>query len=126
MKHRARLEREEREDKEVDELKRSNSDDTARLNIINARLKSIASGQLEDEADADDKEALEGEADELKANISKRNKRMEDISEKRKWNIDNICVVKEEKSIVNTKEAVSLKADDYVPTGETEGAIKES
>ena len=40
--------------------------------------------------------------------------------DKRSWNIDNICKVKDEKSIVNKMESASLKAEDFKPTGQTE------
>ena len=38
----------------------------------------------------------------------------------RKWNIDNICKVSEERSEFNSNQASSLKAEDYQPTGKTE------
>ena len=38
--------------------------------------------------------------------------RIAEIREKRKWNIDNICTVKEEKTIVNTTQSKSLAAKD--------------
>ena len=38
----------------------------------------------------------------------------------RKWNIDNICKVAEERSEFNNNQASSLKAEDYQPTGKTE------
>ena len=106
-------------------MERANSDDASRIKIITARIKAIQSGQLEDEADADDIEGLRGEADELTENISKRNKKINGYKEARMWNIDNICKVKEERSIVNKVDSASLKAEDFLPTGET-GWIKTS
>lgn len=44
----------------------------------------------------------------------------------RSWNIDNICKVKEEKTLVNTSEAKSLKAADFQPTGFTANAIAQA
>jgi hypothetical protein len=40
------------------------------------------------------------------------------------WNIDNICHVAEERSIVNDVKVSSLKADDFKPTGLTEQVMK--
>ena len=60
MKHRTRLEREEKEDKEIEAMNRSTADDEQRLKIINARIKAIQSGQLDpDEASVDDIEGRE-------------------------------------------------------------------
>lgn len=42
----------------------------------------------------------------------------------RAWNIDNICHVAEERSIVNDVKVSSLKADDFKPTGLTEQVMK--
>ena len=59
MKHRSRLEREEKEDKEMETMNRSTADDEQRLKIINARIEAIKSGKIDpDEASMDD---IEGE-----------------------------------------------------------------
>lgn len=121
MKHRSRLEREEKEDKEMEAMNRCTGDDKQRLKIIKARIEAIKSGKLDpDEASVDDIEGLQGEIDEINMNIAKRDKIIESYMKKRSWNIDNICKVKDEKSIVNKMESTSLKADDYAPTGHTE------
>ena len=61
MKHRSRLEREEKEDKEIEAMNRTTADDEQRLKIINARIKAIKTGQLDpDEASVDD---IEGKRD---------------------------------------------------------------
>jgi len=111
LKHRTRLEREEREDLEVKEAKEKNAEDGRRINVIQARLKSISQGGEDDDAQFEDTEALEVELKELQQHIENRNKRMEEIHEKRQWNIDNICKVKEEKTVVSNVQSKSLKAD---------------
>lgn len=113
MKHRTRLEREEKEDREIQGYIQKNSEDNSRLNIINARLKANASGEAarDDDAEFDDVEALQVEKKELEAQISTRNKRIDEIKERRSWNIDNICKVKEEKTVVNDPNTKSLTAD---------------
>jgi len=121
MKHRSRLEREEKEDKEIAEIERMNSDDLQRVKIITARIKAISNGELADEADSDDIEGLQGEADELNAKVDARNKKIAKYKEARMWNIDNICKVTEERSVVNQNTATSLKAEDFAPTGATGG-----
>ena len=55
MKHRSRLEREEKEDKEMEAMNRCTGDDEQRLKIIKARIEAIKSGKLDpDEASVDD------------------------------------------------------------------------
>mmetsp|Transcript_14165 Transcript_14165/g.23568 ORF Transcript_14165/g.23568 Transcript_14165/m.23568 type:complete len:469 (+) Transcript_14165:66-1472(+) len=111
MKHRSRLEREEKEDQEIQVFIQKNSEDTARLNIINARVKGIQSGENDEDAEFDDMEALEVEKKELETQIGVRNARIKEINERRSWNIDNICKVKDEKTIVGKPTASSLEAD---------------
>lgn len=100
-------------------MEQATSDDSARIKIIDARIKAIRNGQLVDEADEGDIEGLQGEADELKANIAARNKKIAGFKESRSWNIDNICRVKDEKSIISNGTSTSLKADDFTPNGLT-------
>ena len=118
MKHRSRLEREAQEDEEVKKIGELNKDDTARLNIVNKQLDRIRGGGGDD--GEDDVEALEGEAAELEKGIAKRKERVAQIEERRSWNMENICKIKEEKTIVNSIEVKSLAAVDFAPTGETE------
>ena len=59
MKHRTRLEREEKEDKQIEAMNRSTADDEQRLKIINARINAIKTGKLDpDEASVDDIEGM--------------------------------------------------------------------
>lgn len=113
MKHRSRLEREEKEDKEIQFYIQKNSEDNSRLNIINARLKGIECGEgsKDEDAEFEDVDALKVEKKELEGQIDTRNKRVSEINERRSWNIDNICVTKEEKTIVNSPHTKSLNAD---------------
>ena len=144
MKHRTRLEREAKEDEEIKRIEALNADDQSRLNIITARLKKHEKGVNtttstipssstattsttravdDDDGEFEDTEALHDEATELKENIAMRNKRVRDINERRNWNIDNICKIKDEKTVVNSAQIASLKAEDFQPTGETEAVF---
>ena len=77
MKHRSRVEREDKEDGEVLCYNKENSEDQSRLNIIKSRIKGLKSGQSTDEdAELEDMDALIGEADELENRISLRKKRI--------------------------------------------------
>lgn len=108
LKHRTRIEREEREDQEITEYESKNRVDQARINVIQARLKGIANAEAGDDAEYEDTDALQVELKELQHHIGNRNVRIAEIHEKRKWNIDNICKVKEEKTIVNSLQSASL------------------
>ena len=124
MKHRSRLEREDKEDAEVLCYNKENTEDQSRLKIIKARIKGLKSGQSTDEdAELEDMDALIGEADELESHVAARMKRIDEINERRSWNADNICQTKEEKTIVNAQASSSLRADDFVPTGATDKAF---
>lgn len=114
LKHRTRLEREEREDEEIKEYEEKNKQDQARINIIQARLKaasSAAAGDDDNDAQYEDLDALQIELNELQGHINQRNQRTLEIRERRKWNIDNICKVKDEKTIVNEIQPKSLKSE---------------
>jgi cell division cycle protein 37 len=110
------LEREEKEDKEVEQYQQKNKEDQARINVIKSRLKRVADLSTVNQDDADDAsfedtEALQIELDELQNQINTRNKRIEEINTRRQWNIDNICKVKDEKTIVNSIQSKSLKEE---------------
>ena len=128
MKHRSRLEREEKEDVEVNTWTKLNEQENNRIQTITARLAGlqelIAAG--DEEAELEDQEALQGELAELTAQVAERNRKMADIKERRSWNIDNICHVAEEKTVVNSAEITSLKAKDFVPTGQTAAAMQKN
>jgi cell division cycle protein 37 len=121
MKHRTRIEREEKEDGEIKCYEKENSEDQSRLNIIKSRIKGLKSASgVDEDAEFEDMDALIGEADELENHISLRNKRILEINERRSWSSDMICQTKEEKTIVSKNETTSLRGDDFEPTGATD------
>eukprot|EP00604_Paraphysomonas_vestita_P002945 CAMPEP_0174820822 /NCGR_PEP_ID=MMETSP1107-20130205/4883_1 /TAXON_ID=36770 /ORGANISM="Paraphysomonas vestita, Strain GFlagA" /LENGTH=461 /DNA_ID=CAMNT_0016036875 /DNA_START=2093 /DNA_END=3478 /DNA_ORIENTATION=+ len=120
MKHRSRLEREAREDVEIKEMKKQNEQDAARIKVVKARLARRNDGE---DAEYEDYDALQGELTELELRIQSKQKKIDQIMEKRSWNIDNICHVKEEKTFVNSANISSLKAEDFEPTGVTEAVL---
>jgi cell division cycle protein 37 len=127
LKHRTRLEREEKEDNEVKEYSKMDTEDGARKKVLQSRIKKLEANDGEDEdAEFEDIDALKGELQEIEEKMALREKRVNEINERRKWNIDNICKVSEERTIVTEKVApASLKAQDFKPTGQTENAMKE-
>ena len=83
MKHRARLEREAKEDEEKKQLQKAIHDEQARLSVILARLSSISGGSAGDDAEFEDVDALNYERDELQQKISNQQKRIEQIDIRR-------------------------------------------
>jgi len=65
----------------------------------------------EEDLEYDDIDALKIKKQEIELYIEQRTKRIYEINERRKWNIDNICKTKEEKTVVNTLKNTSLHAD---------------
>ncbi len=126
MKHRSRLEREQKEDVEVKDLERFITEHQGRLAIIRSRINALRSGKLDADAEFEDEEALVIEETDLSGQIDARKKRIAEVKERRAWNIDNICHVTEEKTEVNSNVSVSLKAEDFAPTGHTEKALEAS
>ncbi len=124
MKHRSRLEREEQEDKEMVEIKKAESEARSRHKIIKARLQAIEDGTAGEEAEFEDVEALKSESAEIQGHLDMMANRVNDITERRKWNIDNICKVKDERTMISSADTKkSLKGDDFAPTGITEATI---
>lgn len=130
MKHRSRLEREEKEDVQVKGWEKDNEQYNTRILLIQAKLRrqerSAAAASADDgDDDCEDKDALAAELSELTGKVSQNNKLIADIKHRRAWSSDDICKVKEERTIVSGKEAVSLKATDFEPTGVTEEIWRE-
>lgn len=95
MKHRSRVEREENEDAEKTKLEAQNKSDSERLAEVKERLA--------EEEEEEDKEALEEEIKDIEASIAKRQKRLDEMEANKKWNVDNMCHVVEERTIVSNK-----------------------
>jgi len=95
MKHRSRVEREAREADERQKLETANKQDQDRVDEI---VESLA--EEEDEAD---REALEAEMQDLEKSIEKRDARIAEMEKNKKWNVDNMCQVVEERTVIGTK-----------------------
>jgi len=80
MKHRTRLEREQREDEEIKQMNKQTAEDRVRLSMIEAKLSNPPSGE---DAEFEDLDALKGERDEILEKISQRESRISDINKRR-------------------------------------------
>lgn len=114
LKHRTRLEREEKEDKEVADYNKLTAEDNSRLAVIKATIARSKTAQAADDGGEDDSqyedfEALEIEKADLMGRIAARQKRIDEVKERRKWNIDNICKVSDDKTQMNKASSSSLK-----------------
>jgi len=104
MKHRSRVEREDRE--EVDKKKITQEMATANLRIreITKILKSLDDDEDSDsDNELEDKDGLEAELKALKKDNKARQDKLDEYEKNKKWNIDNMCHVVEERTIVNPK-----------------------
>jgi cell division cycle protein 37 len=111
MKHRSRVEREENEAKEIKLLEGETKKANKRIKVLEHDLskldalviKDVTGGDDEDEDDddLDDREGLEAELKELRAANQTRVNRLDEIEKNKKWNVDNMCEVKEERTIIN-------------------------
>jgi len=103
MKHRSRVEREDREEAD----KKKINDEMAKANLRIKEISKILSkaSSNDDDSDSDDDlEDIEGLQAELKALQSANNAnqaKLDHYEKNKKWNVDNLCHVVEERTIVN-------------------------
>jgi cell division cycle protein 37 len=91
MKHRSRVEREEKEEAEKQALEKANSTDVKRATELKAKLQAIsaAGGDVEGE----DPDAIAVELKGLDAAMAQRHARLEELEKNKKWNWENMCHV---------------------------------
>lgn len=109
MRHRQRVEREEQEQKEQEALQAANDADKKRIDEIKAAVK----GMAEEAA-----EPLRAELDMLIGNIDKRSERWDFIEKHKKLNVDNICHVVEERTILTDNPNVTPIEDVFPKAAE--------
>jgi hypothetical protein len=110
--------REDKEDKEKDVLIKANKQDSERLDEITAKL-------AEEEDDEMDREALEEEMRDLEQAMEAREARLGDMEKNKKWNVDNLCHVVEERTIVS-KEKDTLTTAELPPGAAKAQAAREA
>ena len=105
MKHRSRVEREEEEEKSKSELNKKLEKQSTRLAELEKRI--------EKETDDDDRETMEIEAESLKQSCEQIRLELDKIEKNKKWNVDNICHVVDEKTMVNQTKEKAFDANGY-------------
>lgn len=117
LKHRSRVEREEKEDKDKKRIQDEDAKSNLRIKEINKILsKSASIGDGSDSDSDDDLEDLEGLRAELKAledSIADNRAKLDHYEKNKKWNVDNMCNVVEERTIVNE----NVKESKFSDTG---------
>ena len=146
MRHRSRVEREENEDKDkavlINEMKTANE----RIQILQREIEKIEKAKKEntnddDDDDDDDDEDLDAvekegyvvELQQLLFSNKQRQNKLDEYEKNKKWNVDNMFAVKEERTIVNPnagKESYSSTSgyveEPPLPVTETKGLTTES
>jgi len=102
MKHRSRVEREDREEVEKKKIDAETKGDNLRIKEIRRTLESIEDGDDSDD-ELEDVEGLKAELLSLLKNDEVRKDRLEEMERNKKWNVDNMCEVVEERTIINPK-----------------------
>jgi len=124
MKHRSRVEREEHEEKDKkrinSEIKKANQ----RIKILQRDLQKLDKRKAEDsddddDDDLDDTEAIKIEIDELRSQNAQRQATLDDYEKNKKWNVDNMFEVKDERTMVN-KDAGKVN---YTSTGHAQSTV---
>lgn len=124
MKHRSRVER---EDHEAKDKKRINSEmDKAnqRIKMLERDFKKINKRKADDsdsddDDDLDDTEAIKIEIEELRSQNAQRQTTLDDYEKNKKWNVDNMSEVIDERTMVN-KDAGKAN---YTSTGHAQSTV---
>jgi cell division cycle protein 37 len=100
MKHRSRVEREEREEIDKKKIKDEMAKADLRIKEISKILQSIENNEDSDD-ELEDKDGLEAEKKELQKANKARQDKLDEYEKNKKWNVDNMCHVVEERTIIN-------------------------
>ncbi len=96
-----------------------------RIKMLERDLQKIQKRKEEDEdedsddEDLDDAEAIRIELEELKQQNQARQAKLDDYEKNKKWNVDNMFQVKEERTVINT----NAVKDNYTPTGFAQSTV---
>lgn len=98
--------------------------DLAKIDKVKAEL--VDSDDEDDEDDLDDKEGLLAELRQLEEQNIARQKKLDEYAKNKKWNIDNMFEVKEERTVVNPKAASYTKSGFVKPEEDLKPKAKET
>jgi len=104
MKHRSRVEREENEEKDKAKIREETEKANRRIKTLEHDLKKIKERKAEDsdsDDDLDETEGIQAEINELKQANAAREEKLQEYEKNKKWNVDNMFEVKEERTFIN-------------------------
>jgi len=106
MKHRSRVEREDNEEKDKAVIVEAMGKANQRIKVLEHDLAKLAQQKAEDsdsddDEDLDDREGLQTELAQLKKENAERQAKLDEYEKNKKWNVDNMFEVKEERTVVN-------------------------
>uniref|UniRef100_A0A7S2S8D0 Hsp90 chaperone protein kinase-targeting subunit n=1 Tax=Eucampia antarctica TaxID=49252 RepID=A0A7S2S8D0_9STRA len=115
LKHRSRVEREEKEEADKNKLMKEMDTTDLRIQEVTNLLNSLRRSNHEDDSDdeLEDKEGLEVEVAALQKANDMRQAKLELYIKTKKWNVDNMCDVVEDRTIVNN----NATTDAFTSTG---------
>lgn len=124
MKHRSRVEREEHEAKDKKRITSEMDKANQRIRMLERDLKKINQRKADDsdsddDDDLDDTEAIKIETEELRSQNAQRQATLDEYEKNKKWNVDNMFEVKDERTMVN-KDAAKVN---YTKTGHAQSTV---
>jgi cell division cycle protein 37 len=95
-----------------------------RMKMLERDLKKIQKQKEQDDSDdddddLDDAEAIRIELEELKQQNRSRQDKLDEYEKNKKWNVDNMCEVKEERTVINA----SAGTTNYTPSGFAQSTV---
>lgn len=138
MKHRSRVEREDREEADKKKINTEMKRNNLRMREIEMELKKIQTSKPDpddsDDDDLEDTDGLEAELKELQLENQNRRNKLDDYEKNKKWNVDNLSKVVDERTIINptaneskfTSTGYALPDDDDAEEKQTKKSSKGS
>lgn len=130
MKHRSRVEREDREESDKKRITKETDAANFRIKEIEKTLAELDSPDDDDDDDSDDddledRDGLQAELSELRKANAKRQEKLDEFEKNKKWNVDNMCHVVEERTIVSKGKDKKFSKDTgfVVPDDEDDEAL---
>ena len=120
LKHRTRVEREEREEEDKKKIRNEIAVAELRIREIQLLLQEISKSSKDenddedDDDDLEDKDGLEAELAELRKANKARQDKLDQYEKTKKWNVDNMCHVVEERTLINDKIKSNISPSGYV------------
>lgn len=119
LKHRTRVEREEKEEADKKKIRSEMAVAELRISEILLTLQKISQSKGDakyddDDDELEDKDGLEAELAELRLANKARQDKLDHYEKTKKWNVDNMCHVVEERTLINDKVKSNISESGYV------------